>query len=99
MKIISKSEFYDIINDVTFELYEDLYVLFRNYYTRKEAEQAHFEDLNLEYLEYDGNHDFHVWLHDWDEGEEYIVFEGIYTEEQLIEFIMKGSERNVQHNL
>lgn len=92
MKIISRSEFINIIDDVTSELNEDLYVLFGNYYTRKEAEQAHFEDLNLEYLEFDGYHDFHVWIHDWDEGEEFIVFEGIYTEEQLIEFIMKGRD-------
>lgn len=92
MKIISKSEFKNIIHDVSCELRQDLYVLFGNYYTRKEAEQVHFEDLSLEYLKYDGYHDYHIWIHDWDEGEDFIVFEGIYTEEQLIELIMKGIE-------
>lgn len=94
MKIISRNEFFNIIHDVCSELQQDLYVLFWCYRTRREAEQAHFEDLNLELLEMDWTSCCHVWLHDWDEGEEYIVFEGIYTEEQLIEFIMKGSERN-----
>ena len=94
MKIISRNEFFNIIRDVETELQQDLYVLFWCYRTRREAEQAHFEDLNLELLEMDWTSCCHVWLHDWDEGEEYIVFEGIYTEEQLIEFIMKGSERN-----
>lgn len=92
MKIISRNEFFNIIRDVETELQQDLYVLFWCYRTRREAEQAHFEDLNLELLEMDWTSCCHVWLHDWDEGEEYIVFEGIYTEEQLIEFIMKGRD-------
>ena len=92
MKIISRNEFFNIIHDVGNELQQDLYVLFWCYRTKREAEQAHFEDLNLELLEMDWTSCCHVWLHDWDEGEEFIVFEGIYTEEQLIEFIMKGRD-------
>ena len=92
MKIISRNEFLNIIHDVGNELQQDLYVLFWCYRTRKEAEQAKIEDLNLEYLEWDWISYCHIWLHAWDEGEEFIVFEGIYTEEKLIEFIVKGSD-------
>lgn len=84
MKVISKSEFFNIIHEACHESCEDLFVVFAAFYTKKEAEQATLNNLNLEVLEYDGSHDYHVWLNDWDEGEQYIVYEGIFTSRTII---------------
>ena len=96
MKVISRNEFLNIINDVGQELQQDLYVLFWCYRTRTEAEQARIEDLNLELYQMDWLSCCHIWLHNWESLKNYdfIAFEGIYTMDQLIEFIMKGSDEN-----
>ena len=89
MTIISRKEFFNIVLEFCMDHQQDVYVLFMWYRRRQEAEQATIEDLNLEYLQMDWTSCCHVWLHDWDEGEEYIVFEGLYTEEMIIEKLIE----------
>lgn len=83
--IITYNNFCQKINEITQHNLCDLYVLFSRGYTEKEAKDNKYE---LELLEFNGNDLTHTWLNDWYEGQQYIDFYGVYTEDNIIDYII-----------
>ena len=93
MTIIPITEFYDIVHEFTETHYEDIFVIFGAFYTEREAQTAKSKDLHIVVLEWEWEKQNFVWSTDWNEGQKYILFEGIYTEDMLIDkFIPFGLE-------
>lgn len=86
-KILSRSEFEKIIDDTCNESSEDLFVIFASAYTKKELEKTK-PQIQLLQIESGWNGDF-VWLYDWDEGQKFFKFYGIFTESELLAIIFK----------
>ena len=88
---MTKSEFFCIINgycnDTTVD---DMYVVFKAAYTEKGLEEAKY---SLELLEWEYETCSHVWLNDWDEGQNYIDFFGIYTHSDILHMILKCGKK------
>ena len=84
--IMTKKEFLCFVNafcdDTTVD---NMYVVFKAAYTEKGLEK---EKYSLELLEWEFEHCSHVWLNDWDEGQNYIDFFGMYTERDLLKLIL-----------
>lgn len=86
--IMKKDDFYNKIAEYELEMkegYRDLIVIMSYGYTQKEAEESDYE---LQFLEFDGMAMCHCWINDWDEGQEYIDFYGIYTDNEVIKRII-----------
>lgn len=92
-KILSRSEFEKIIDDTCNESSEDLYVIFASAYTKKELEKTK-PQIQLLQIEPGWNGDF-VWLYDWDEGQQFFKFYGIFTEPELLAVIFKEAKNEV----
>ena len=89
-----KSDFDKIVNDFCEQNYCDVYVVFKYAYTEKELEKESYELRRLD-LELSGYNDVHVWDTDWNEGQQYIEFFGIYTEDDILNLILsKGNEND-----
>ena len=86
-KILSRSDFEKIIDDTCNDSTEDLFVIFAAAYTKEELEKIKPE-IHLLQIESGWNSDF-VWLYDWDEGQKFFKFYGIFTEHELLAVIFK----------
>ena len=86
-KFLSRSEFEKIIDDTCSKSYEDLFVIFAVANTKKELEKTK-PKIELLQIESGWNGDF-VWLYDWDEGQQFFKFYGIFTESELLAVIFK----------
>lgn len=64
---------------------EDVFVVFKAAYREVDLETA---PILFEHMKFDGNYVVHSWLNDWDEGQEYIDFYGVYTKDDLIDLIL-----------
>lgn len=84
---MSKSALKKLISEFCEVYYCDIYVVFKYAYTEKELEKESYELKRLD-LELSGYNDVHVWDTDWDEGQEYIDFFGIYTESDILSLIL-----------
>ena len=89
-KFLSRSEFEKIIDDACNDTFEDMFVIFASAYTKKELEITK-PQIQLLQIEPGWNGDF-VWLYDWDEGQQFFKFYGIFTEPELLAVIFKGLE-------
>lgn len=89
-KILSRSEFEKIIDDTCNDCSEDLFVIFAVAHTKKELEKTKPE-IQLLQIESGWNGDF-VWLYDWDEGQQFFKFYGIFTGSELLAIIFKEGE-------
>lgn len=89
-KFLSRSEFLKIIDDTCNDSFEDLFVIFAAAYTKKELEKTKPE-IQLLQIEPGWNGDF-VWLYDWDEGQQFFKFYGIFTEPELLAIIFKEED-------
>ena len=89
-KFLSRSEFEKIIDDACNDTHESLFVFFAAAYTQKELERTKPE-INLLQREPGWNGDF-VWLYDWDEGQQFFKFYGIFTEPELLAIIFKEED-------
>lgn len=92
--IMSRANFFQLIQAYTSDCFENLFVIFGAFYTEREAENATKKQFNIEILEFNGMDLTHTWLNDWDEGQEFINFQEIYSESQLVEILLKGEEKN-----
>ena len=86
-KLLSRSEFEKIIDDACNDFTEDLFVIFAAANTKEELEKIKPE-INLLQFEPGWNGDF-VWLYDWNEGQQFFKFYGIFTEPELLAVIFK----------
>lgn len=86
-KFLSRSEFEKIIDDTCSKSFEDLFVIFAAANTKKELEKTK-PKIELLQIEPGWNGDF-VWLYDWDEGQHFFKFYGIFTESELLAVIFK----------
>ena len=82
---MSKHNFEKIVFEFGEAYCEDMFVVFKAAYCEPDLET---EPILFEHMEYDGNYDIHCWLNDWDEGQEYIDFYGVYTKDDLIKLIL-----------
>ena len=89
-KILSRSEFEKIIDDTCNDAFEDLFVFFAAAYTKKELEKTK-PQIQLLQMDPDFNGDF-VWLYDWDEGQNFFKFYGIFTEKELLALIFNEED-------
>ena len=87
-KFLFRSEFDKIIDDTCNDTFEDLFVIFAAAYTKKELEKTKPEIQ----LEPRWNDDF-VWRYDWDEGQQFFKFYGIFTEPELLAIIFKEEDK------
>lgn len=86
---MSKRNFEKIVFEFCEVNLEDVYVVFKAAYREADLES---ESYLFEHMEFDGNQVFHSWLNDWDEGQEYIDFFGIYTGSDILSLILsKGN--------
>jgi len=90
-KFLSRSEFEKIIDDTCNDTYESLFVFFAAAHTKKELERTKPE-INLLQREPGWNGDF-VWLYDWDEGQQFFKFYGIFTEKELLALIFNEEDK------
>lgn len=90
-KILTRSEFEKIIDDTCNKSFEDLFVIFAASHTKKELEKTKPE-IQLLQIESGWNGDF-VWLYDWDEGQQFFKFYGIFTGPELLAVIFKDCEK------
>ena len=90
-KFLSRLEFEKIIDDTCNKSFEDLFVIFAAAYTMNELEKTK-PNIELLQIEPGWNGDF-VWLHDWDEGQQFFKFYGIFTEPELLAVIFKDAEK------
>ena len=90
-KLLSRPGFEKIIDDACNKSSEDLFVIFAAAHTRKELEKTKPE-INLLQIEPGWSGDF-VWLYDWDEGQQFFKFYGIFTEPELLAVIFKEVEK------
>ena len=86
-KFLSRSEFEKIIDDACNGTFEDMFVIFASAYTKKELKRTK-PQIQLLQIEPGWNGDF-VWLYDWDEGQQFFKFYGIFTEPELLAVIFK----------
>ena len=84
-KFLSRNEYEKTIDDTCNKSFEDLFVIFAAAYTIKELEKTKPE-IQLLQIDPRWNGDF-VWLHDWDEGQQFFKFYGIFTEPELLAVI------------
>lgn len=89
-KNLFRSEFEKIIDDACNNTFEDLFVIFAAAHTQKELERTK-PQINLLQIETGWNGDF-VWLYDWDEGQQFFKFYGIFTEPELLAIIFKEED-------
>lgn len=82
---MSKRNFEKIIFEFCEVHSEDVYVVFKAAYREADLES---DPYLLEHMEFDGNYSIHSWLNDWDEGQEYIDFYGLYTTNDLLNLIL-----------
>lgn len=92
-KILSRSEFEKIIDDACNKSFEDLFVIFAAAYTKKELEKTK-PTIELLQIDPSWNGDF-VWLHDWDEGQQFFKFYGIFTNSELLALSLRRDENEV----
>ncbi len=90
-KFLSRSEFEKIIDDTCNDTYESLFVFFAAAHTKKELERTK-PGINLLHREPGWNDDF-VWLYDWDEGQQFFKFYGIFTEKELLALIFNEEDK------
>lgn len=81
---MSKRNFETIVSEFCDVYLEDVYVVFKAAYREADLES---EPYLFEHMEFDGNYVIHSWLNDWDEGQNYIDFFGIYTESDMLDLI------------
>lgn len=90
-KILTRCEFEKIIDDTCSKSLEDLFAIFAAANTKKEVEKTK-PKIELLQIEPGWNGDF-VWLYDWDEGQQFFKFYGIFTEPELLAVIFKDYEK------
>ena len=90
-KFLSRSEFKKIIDAACNDAHEDLFVIFAVAYTKDELERTK-PQIQLLQIETGWNGDF-VWIYDWDEGQQFFKFYGIFTEPELLAVIFKGLKK------
>lgn len=66
--------------------YDELFILMRWAFSLKELQH---EKLKIEVVEYNPLADWIVWHNDWWEGQEYVDLEGIYTQSELVDILLK----------
>lgn len=82
---MTKDNFKNIVFEFCEVHLEDVFVVFKAAYREADLET---EPILFEHMEFDGNYVVHSWLNDWDEGQEYIDFYGVYTKDDLIDLIL-----------
>ena len=82
---MSKHNFENIVFEFCDVHLEDVFVVFKAAYREVDLDK---EPILFEHMEFDGNYGVHCWLNDWDEGQEYIDFYGVYTKDDLINLIL-----------
>lgn len=82
---MTKDNFENIVFEFCEVHLEDVFVVFKAAYREADLET---EPILFEHMEFDGNYVVHSWLNDWDEGQEYIDFYGVYTKDDLINLIL-----------
>lgn len=82
---MSKHNFENIVFEFCEVHLEDVFVCFKAAYREIDLDK---EPILFELMEFDGNYVVHSWLNDWDEGQEYIDFYGVYTKDDLINLIL-----------
>lgn len=82
---MTKSNFETIVSEFCDVHLEDVFVVFKAAYREADLEK---EPILFENLMFDGDYVVHYWSNDWDEGQEYIDFYGVYTKEDLINLIL-----------
>lgn len=66
---------------------QDFIIVMAAGYTEKELDNAPYM---IEYLEYDGNDNIYCWLHDWNEGQQYIRVWDVFPEKRLLWILTGG---------
>lgn len=86
-----KSNFETIVFEFCEVHMEDVFVVFKAAYREADLET---EPILFEHMKFDGNYAIHCWLNDWDEGQEYIDFYGVYTEDDILNLILSKGKEN-----
>lgn len=85
--ILKKPDFNTIVNNFCADIsaIEEIYVVFKAAYREIDLSSENYMIVRLEFED-----DFasYVWNWDWDEGQEYIDFFGIYTESDILSLIL-----------
>ena len=88
---MAKDDFNMLINQFCADVsvLENIFVVFKAAYLEIELAK---EPYLIEILEFDGDNAEYVWLNDWDEGQKFIEFFGIYTESDILSLILSKGE-------
>ena len=84
---ISIHDFNVLINNFCADIavIENIFVVFKAAYREIDLEK---ESYSIEILQFEADNMEYLWLNDWNEGQKFIEFFGIYTESDILKLIL-----------